>query len=95
MKHWALKGRSTLAFDDCAITTSPSSHADDDSEVDDEDEDEDEEVEDEDEVEGEATKSAPLPFNKKAARSEQKRTALRELWSGLTNWAGMDDEDDW
>lgn len=90
-----LEGPFNPSIDDCAITTSPSSHADDDSEVDDEDDDEDEEVEDEDEVEGEATKSAPLPFNKKAARSEQKRTALRELWSGLTNWAGMDDEDDW
>lgn len=28
-------------------------------------------------------------------RSEQKRTALRELWSGLTDWAGMGDDDEW
>ena len=32
---------------------------------------------------------------KKEARREQKRTALRELWSGLTDWAGMGDDDEW
>jgi len=65
--------------DDCAITTSPSSRA---------DEYEDEE-DDEDETNIEDKQSIPDP------RTEQKRTALRELWSGLTDWAGLGDEDDW
>ncbi|KAM0719645.1 hypothetical protein Q7P37_003776 [Cladosporium fusiforme] len=75
--------------DDCAITTSPSSHADEDSE----EEEDDDEVDDEDEdSEDEEVKS--VKDSKSATRSEQKRTALRELWSGLTDWAGMGDEDD-
>lgn len=74
--------------DECAITTSPSSHADEDSEEDDEDEVE--EIDSDDEE----TKTAQT--SKAAIRSEQKRNALRELWSGLTDWAGMGDEDeDW
>lgn len=72
-------------MDDCAITTSPSSRAD-------EDEDEDDDAsEDEDEDQPSIEEKQPIPD----PRTEQKRTALRELWSGLTDWAGLGDEDDW
>lgn len=77
-------------LDECAITTSPSSRADEDSEEEDEDDYEDEDEDSEDEE----TKS--VKNSKAITRSEQKRNALRELWSGLTDWAGMGDEDeDW
>lgn len=75
---------SSPGVDDCAITTSPSSHPDEDderSEID----------EDEEEKEGKGSEK-----KRTDARTEQKRTALRELWSGLTDWAGMGDgEDEW
>jgi hypothetical protein len=74
--------------DDCAITTSPSSCADED-EDENEHDDEDEESENEDETSIKDKQTSP------DFRTEQKRTALRELWSGLTDWAGLGDEDDW
>jgi CBS domain-containing protein len=74
-----------LLMHDEGITTSPSSRAD-------EDEDEDGDVsEDEDEDQTSIEEKQPTPD----PRTEQKRTALRELWSGLTDWAGLGDEDDW
>ena len=68
--------------DECAITTSPYSVAD-----------SDEEEEEEEEGEEEEQTQAKTPVRE--TRSEQKRTALRELWSGLTDWAGMGDDDEW
>lgn len=78
-----LNGSFSPGVDDCAITTSPSSHADSDEEDEGEDEDDEHETEEQ----------AKTPV--RDARKEQKRTALRELWSGLTDWAGMGDDDDW
>lgn len=66
-------------IDDCAITTSPSSHADEDDEEESDDENDD----------------VSVKQTVRNARTEQKRNALRELWSGLTDWAGMGDDDDW
>lgn len=51
--------------------------------------DSDEEEEEEDE------EQSPAKTPVRDTRSEQKRTALRELWSGLTDWAGMGDDDEW
>lgn len=45
------------------------------------------------EGEGEDESRARTPV--RDARTEQKRNALRELWSGLTDWAGMGDDDEW
>ena len=45
----------------------------------------------EDEDEDESRAKTPV----RDARTEQKRNALRELWSGLTDWAGMGDDDEW
>jgi hypothetical protein len=75
-----LNGAFSPGVDECAITTSPSSVADSDEEEEDEDEDEDQ-------------NQVKTPV--RDIRSEQKRTALRELWSGLTDWAGMGDDDEW
>jgi hypothetical protein len=83
-----LNGAFSPGVDDCAITTSPSSVADSD------EEDEDEEEEEEEEVESEEQPQAITP-PVRDARTEQKRTALRELWSGLTDWAGLGDDDEW
>ena len=47
--------------------------------------------EDEGEDEDQTQVKTPL----RDIRKEQKRTALRELWSGLTDWAGMGDDDEW
>jgi hypothetical protein len=84
----SINGSFTPVADDCAITTSPSSHADDDEDEADYEESEDEDA-DEDETSIEDKPTTP------DLRTEQKRTALRELWSGLTDWAGLGDEDDW
>jgi hypothetical protein len=84
----SINGSFTPVADDCAITTSPSSHADEDEDEDDYEESEDEDA-DEDETSIEDKPTSP------DLRTEQKRTALRELWSGLTDWAGLGDEDDW
>ena len=77
-----LNGAFSPGVDECAITTSPSSVAD-----------SDEEEEEEEEGEEEEQTQAKTPVRE--TRSEQKRTALRELWSGLTDWAGMGDDDEW
>jgi hypothetical protein len=82
----SINGSFSPVANDCAITTSPSSHADEDE---DEDNHEESEGEDDDETSIEDKKTTP------DLRKEQKRTALRELWSGLTDWAGLGDEDDW
>jgi hypothetical protein len=79
-----LNGAFSPGVDDCAITTSPSSVADSDEEDEEEDENESEE-------QLQVAKTPPV----RDARTEQKRTALRELWSGLTDWAGLGDDDDW
>jgi hypothetical protein len=85
-----LNGAFSPGVDDCAITTSPSSVAD----SDEEDEGEEEEEEQTEEVETEKQLQTITP-PARDARNEQKRTALRELWSGLTDWAGLGDDDDW
>jgi len=82
----SINGSFSPVADDCAITTSPSSHADED---DDDNDYEESEEEDEDETSIQDKQATP------DLRKEQKRTALRELWSGLTDWAGLGDEDDW
>jgi hypothetical protein len=78
--------------DDCAITTSPSSRA---GEDEDEDEDDDDDDDSEDDQDNDEETSIRDKQTKPDPRTEQKRTALRELWSGLTDWAGLGDEDDW
>jgi hypothetical protein len=82
----SINGSFSPVANDCAITTSPSSHADED-----EDDDDCEESEDENEDGTSIEHKQTTPD----LRKEQKRTALRELWSGLTDWAGLGDEDDW
>jgi hypothetical protein len=47
--------------------------------------------EDEGEEDDESQAKTPV----RDVRKEQKRTALRELWSGLTDWAGLGDDDEW
>ena len=47
------------------------------------------------EEEEEDEEQSPAKTPVRDTRSEQKRTALRELWSGLTDWAGMGDDDEW
>jgi hypothetical protein len=47
------------------------------------------------EQEDEAEDQTEVKIPVRDTRSEQKRTALRELWSGLTDWAGMGDDDEW
>jgi hypothetical protein len=75
-----LNGAFSPGVDDCAITTSPSSVADSD---------------EEDEAEAEEEDQSQVKTPVHDVRKEQKRTALRELWSGLTDWAGMGDDDEW